>query len=128
MADPLRRASTQYDDWRGTVALEESRARSLGESLGIDSERYLLVGFRCYRELEGHAFVYAVDTKRKPKELNLDEWAEQNSGKLPVTEFELDLDVAAFIAELDRFSMVVDEQHGVRYEVDIVESLPEPDA
>lgn len=112
------RAETQYNDWQGTVALEESQDASINQLLGI-SDDYHVLRFELYRELGGHGWAYAV-RREDLENTSLPELAAGNGGKVPVTELEIgSVDVPAVIGALDRFHMLVDESHGVKHPIDI---------
>lgn len=89
--EPVGPADTQYNDWKGTVALDDpDEPRELLELAGLDFDEWSIVGVDFYGSY-GSSWVvlYAVE---RSKVNNFEDWARvaaENDGLIPVTRFEV---------------------------------------
>lgn len=89
--EPVEPAHTQYNDFYGTVSGDGhlgSPLLSLGEEVGLDTDRYMIVGLQFGRaHLKGKdgLTIFAVD-REELNGLTVDEYAARH-GEVPVTDF-----------------------------------------
>jgi hypothetical protein len=100
-AEILGAASEQYDDWLGTVALDDPHDDSLYAVAGLDRDEWTIVGISLAAgrigvgDVTSAASVYAVSRDLVTKFEDFADVARQYGGRIPVVQFGLDVEQAA---------------------------------
>ena len=87
--EPVGPADVQYNDWKGTVALDNPDAMmALYTIAGLESDEWTIVGFDLHGgNYSSSADVYAIERSAVQ---NFNDWARiaaENNGNIPVTRF-----------------------------------------
>lgn len=91
MREEWEPASVQYDDYRGTAAMDDPHDGSpvLAEYARIDQSRWLVFGIELFGggagEADNWAWIVAVDRDRIRTAGSLAELIEENGGRIPAT-------------------------------------------
>jgi hypothetical protein len=108
---PLPTASTQYNDMKGTAAVDwhsGSELHELAKSKEIDTSRYFPVGF-IFSGVPPKSFtIHAVDTNlTQPDFDKISEYARAHDGELPIVEFHFTADWDEISKYMKRLEVVV---------------------
>jgi hypothetical protein len=91
MADEFiwRAAEVSFPDWTGTAQLDQRRSADMAELAGLDSEKWLIVGFDIRAGEHGHDLrVVAMDRDLIPEAADVFPIiAAEHGGEIPATEF-----------------------------------------
>ncbi len=84
-----RAAEVTFSDWNGTAQLNQWRSADLAELAGLDSEKWLIVGFEIGGGERGHHLrVVALHRDLIPEAADVfPKIAGENGGVIPATEF-----------------------------------------
>ena len=84
-----RSAEVTFPDWIGTAQLSQRRSADLAELAGLDSEKWLIVGFDISSGHHGHDLrVVAVERDLLPEAADVyPGLAAEHGGQIPATEF-----------------------------------------
>lgn len=101
----LRDATTPHNDMKGTIALDwhnvgGASIDSFAKSLGIDTEKYTPVAFHFTIVPPQKATIHVLlveENDERNKFNSIVEYAEGSGGKLPVVEFEKEVDINEFL-------------------------------
>lgn len=125
-------AEVTYPDWQGTIQVDERRTGTqLDELVGLDFDRWGIVGIDIGGGESGHTLhVLAVD-KQKTGDAHYEDVAAANGGELPVTDFLIhDADPYAVLQALTHvleLRMRVRSTVGLTIRVTALGDVPEQD-
>lgn len=84
MDDIVEPASTQYNDWKGTIALDVQEDHDIEELLGIDARRRSVVALSLYQEEATHIITaYATEVSDSDADARRNAWEE--AGQVDMT-------------------------------------------
>ena len=121
-------ASTQYNDWMGTAAFDDPHEELATDVLGIDPDRWHVLGISVFGGWGDYhrAIAFAVDRTQLRDGETFDDLAARSGGKLPVVEL-TDLRATArdIFDRFKQFSVVVwanGESPGRTYDMERTET------
>lgn len=127
-------ASVQYDDWHGTVALDNpDDVHELERIAGIDHEQWTVCGMSIFGG-EGVGVAASVLAVRRNLVGQFDDWARVtagNGGAVPVTEFDLPSGTAlGLLQRFKRWTLHATPREAIAeqgLDLEVVETVPPRD-
>ena len=119
----LEKASTQYSDWEGTVALDDPQEELDHEVLGID-RRYHIIAVTVHHEWDSfdHVSAFVIDEDAFKGGKTIADLIAENDGVLPVIELQdIPTNASEIIRRFKRFDMVIQRQHTDVSQIKVIE-------
>jgi hypothetical protein len=123
-ADVLGEAETQYNDWRGTVALDVPvDHEALALLAGLDPDEWFIIGLRIGGDRLEMVSIYAIPRSLLAERGAIAAFAARHGGRIPVTEHEIDVSEAGtrLLANVFERCSIVARRVSDSYDLAIVE-------